>query len=163
MASRRSAERRTLVGERAGEPFPVPAPTSVHAHLRHAGGAISTVIVSFDGVSALPPTLTLWGDKAGVRLDPHKPDAVPTISEAVGARRSLALDEPAWTPARWAVGVSSAWTSFHAGGIVEASADRARHVLAVLLAIEAASEGGETVALDQNAARFSTGADDEAW
>jgi predicted dehydrogenase len=162
MASRRSTERRILVGARAGEPFDVVAPTSIHAQLRHAGGAISTLIVSFDGVSALPPTLTLWGDKAGVTLDPHAPDAVLTISEAIGTRRSLALDGPAWTPARWAIGASSAWRSFHTGDAVAASAERARHVLAVLLAIECASEKGRTIAPDESATQFRSGAGDRS-
>ena len=146
MASRAQDERTVLVGPAAGRGFPVERPTHLHAQLRHAGGAISSLIVSFDGSSASEPRLDLYGRDAGLTmLNPHAPGA--TLSLLEGAQRSdLTLDGPVWSPASFALGPSSAWLAHIREAPVPASATRARDVLAVLLAVEMAVETGTVVA-----------------
>ena len=136
MASCARAERKVRIGIQAGTSFSVDAPTHVSALLHHASGTISTIIVSFDGMSATPPRLDLYGDLAGLGIENcHRPDAVLWLNRA-GSHERLTADDPPWSLACQAIGPTSAWNAFHTGKFVEVNASRARDVLAVLLSIE---------------------------
>jgi predicted dehydrogenase len=146
MAGRAEPERTVRVGTQAGRRFPVYAQTHIHAQLRHESGAVSSLIVSFDALSAAPPSLVVYGRAGSITLaNPDAPESALVLYNTVGTRETLPLDPPAWSSARWSCGASQAWTAFHADRPVEASAARARDVLAVLLAIDFAAREGQTV------------------
>src|SRR5690606_9116604 len=57
---------------RAGEEFPVEVETTVSAVLRHAGGAVSTLVVSFDVVASTLPRIEVYGTEGSVSVpDPN--------------------------------------------------------------------------------------------
>ncbi len=147
MVARSSGERKVGVGPRKGQRFVPEAPTHVTALLEHAGGAISTIVTSFDGMSASAPRLEVFGRTAGLMIDNvHRPDAMVTRRRA-GSAAAEVLDAPQWTPALHAIGPTSAWTAFHAGTPVDVSSARARAVLAVLLSVEEAARNCTDVVL----------------
>lgn len=147
MASRARAEREVLIGPDTGTVFPVVAQTHLSALLRHHSGAISTIIVSFDGISASPSRLELIGDLAGLCIDDvHRPDARLSLRSG-RTSENLPLDQPAWSAAHQAIGPTTAWTSFNTGGPFAVDARRAREALAVMLAIEEACADGGSVVL----------------
>jgi predicted dehydrogenase len=147
MASKATNERVVRVGPDAGQRFPVHSQTHIHAQLLHQSGAISTVIVSFDASSATEPRIELFGRDGGLCIrNAHRHDAELTL--LVGdAAENVPLDGPAWSPALWAIGPTSAWSAHASNRPVAASAYRARDVLEVLLAIEAAAKGSQVIAL----------------
>ena len=153
MTSRARSERVVKIGPDAGRTFDVQSPTHVHAQLRHAGGAISSVIVSFDGMSARGPRFDLFGQDAGLSLsDFHTPHATLTLNRPGSRPGVIPLDPPAWSDARWAIGPTSAWQAREAGQEIPASAERARDVLAVLCAIDAAAAAGRSMDVVPSAA-----------
>lgn len=57
---------------RAGEEFPVEVETTVSAVLRHAGGAVSTLVVSFDVVASTLPRIEVYGTEGSLAVpDPN--------------------------------------------------------------------------------------------
>lgn len=148
MASRARAEREMRVGPNAGQRFPVEAPTHCHALLKHEGGTISSLIVSFDATSPDPPVMLLYGQQGGLSLSRHHaPDADLSVSIWPNAAERMPLDGGEWTPAMFAIGITLAWSAHRAGHSVAASAERARATLATLLAIETATIEGRMVQL----------------
>ena len=142
MASRARTERKVQIGILAGASFAVDAPTHVSAILQHASGVISTIIVSFDGVSATPPRLELYGDIGGLCIEnTHRPDAVLSLKRA-GRHEQITADGPLWSPAYKSIGPTSAWSAFHTDQPFAVNASRARHVLAILLSIEQSGLNG---------------------
>ena len=142
MASKAKSERKVRVGSDAGQSFSVCAPTHIHAQLLHARGTISSLIISFDGISASQPQLHLFGHAAGLRVsDFHAPDATVTL-RGPGRCEETVVDQPQWLSSTWAIGPVSAWKARHSGRPVETSAYRARAVLEVLLGVEEAAANG---------------------
>jgi predicted dehydrogenase len=163
MTSQANAERSILVGPDAGRRFAVTSPTHVHAQLRHAAGTISTVIVSFDGMSAPPPSLTLFGASGSLCIENlHAADATLRAMDAHGVVAIVPSDGPAFSPAIWASGPTRAWQAWIAGKPVATSARRARHVLAVLCAIETAGATRRSVDLAADGAWITSAAPDAA-
>lgn len=148
MSSQAWAERVVRVGPNAGSRFPVGAATHVAALLRHAGGAISSVTVSFDAINAVRPQLDIFGHRGGINIaDFHRPDAVVKLQHTGCAPQPVRPDPPA-SPALAAIGPTQAWAAHNSGQPIETSALQARHVLAVLLAIEAAAARDTFVTLE---------------
>lgn len=141
MTSQARSERQVLVGPDAGRKFAVEAPTHVHAQMAHNSGAISNLIVSFDATSASEPRLDVYGAAGGLSVARwHAPDAALTVKRPGSPAEPFASDGPGWTAAMAAIGATQAWTAHRAGSAVEASAQRARATLKVLLAaIESAA------------------------
>ena len=137
IGSRARDARCILVGPDEGRSFPVTVPTHVHALMEHESGALSSVIVSFDAVSATAPRLELFGEKGGLELaNAHSPGASLALRLGSAPPEKLELDPPVWSPALFSVGPSSAWTEHHRRLEVTMAALRARDTLAVLLEIE---------------------------
>ncbi len=149
MTSQARAVRTVRVGPRAGSHFAVQTPTHVHALLQHAAGPISTIIVSFDAMSAAPPALMLYGDRGSLCVENvHAADATLTLTNADSVVAGMALDPPAFSPANWAIGPTGAWAAWRAGEPIPTSAKRARHVLAVLCAVTAAANTRQSVVVN---------------
>ena len=144
MASTAQTVRSVLVGSDVGQRFTVSAPTNVHAQFLHAQGSISSLIVSFDGISAGPPRIDVFGQAGGLSIsNAHAHDAVlshrgPNCSEAINH------DEP-WSISRWAIGPAGAWNGYCAGQVAETNSRRARSVLEVMLAVEVAAKSHRSV------------------
>lgn len=139
MTSCARTQRRVLVGPSAGASFPVSTPTHVTALLRHANGAISTIIVSFDAIGASVPSIDIFGQNAGMRIkNAHLPDATIALQNS-NDRQAVALDSPPWSPASLAIGPVMAWAGRQAQQTKHCSAADARDVLSILLAIEKAA------------------------
>lgn len=151
-ASRARDERTVMVGPDAGATFPVVAQTHVHAQLIHTTGAISSLMVSFDGYCARAPVLEVWGQRAGISLENwYAPDAKLSFSDQLGQRTEIALNGPAWSPQSLAIGPTSAWAEHHEGKEVTISARRARDALAVMVAMETSSQSNRTIELASRA------------
>src|SRR5690606_19692686 len=73
MSARPQQERLAPAGApRAGERFPVEVETTVSAVLRHVGGAVSTLVVSFDVVASTLPRIEVYGTEGSLAVpDPN--------------------------------------------------------------------------------------------
>ena len=137
-------KRSVLVGPDVGQVFPVSVPTHVHAQLLHSQGAISSLIVSFDGFSANPPQIDVFGQTGGLSLsNAHAHDAILTF-KATNIWGTVEHDLP-WRISRWATGPAGAWNAHCAGRFVETNGKRARSVLEVMIAIEVAAKSRRSV------------------
>lgn len=138
-SSRSRMQRNILVGPNVGKSFKVDADTHFQAQLLHSNGAVSSMIVSFDGISASSPQVDLFGTEAGLSIEnPHSPDGEIMLKNKDRHEEVIAA-VPAWTESSWGVGPVSAWTAHHSGQVIETNAQRARDVLAVLIALENAA------------------------
>jgi len=73
LSSRPFGTRTIRSGPRTGESFPVEVDTHVTGSLRHASGAISTIIMSFDAVATRASNIEVHGDKASlIAPNPNK-------------------------------------------------------------------------------------------
>ncbi|THV42342.1 Gfo/Idh/MocA family protein [Glycomyces buryatensis] len=72
-ASSRSRDSRIIgSGPRAGEPVPVSIDTHVTGILEHAGGALSTLVMSFDGSATSAPPIEVHGTAGSISVpDPN--------------------------------------------------------------------------------------------
>lgn len=65
---------------RAGEAFPVEVETTVSALLQHEGGAVSTLVVSFDVVASTLPRIEVYGTEGTLGVpDPNRFDGEVTL------------------------------------------------------------------------------------
>lgn len=85
-ATSRSRDRRTIgSGPRAGEQVPVSVATHVTGLLQHAGGAISTIVMSFDGVATAAPPIEIHGTEGSLAVpDPNHFDGDVTLRSLGG-------------------------------------------------------------------------------
>ena len=144
MASSSRTERSVLVGPDVGHIFPVSAPTNVHAQFLHSQGSVSSLIVSFDGMSASPSQIDVFGQAGGLSLsNAHAHDAVLT-HRGPDCSGVINHDEP-WSMSRWAIGPAGAWNAYCTGQLAETNARRARSVLEVMLAVEVAAKSRRSV------------------
>ncbi|GAB7044211.1 MULTISPECIES: Gfo/Idh/MocA family protein [Catenuloplanes] len=88
--ARLRGERTIGSGTRAGERIPVGVDTHVTGVLEHAGGALSTIITSFDGVRTGAPPIEVHGEAGTL--------AVPDPNTFGGDVRLFPLDGDAWRP-----------------------------------------------------------------
>lgn len=144
-SSRSRAQRHVLVGENAGQSFRVDVDTHWQAQLLHSSGAVSTLIVSFDAVSASRSRLDLFGANGGLKItNPHSPEA--QLKMKLGTdREEIVVAEPEWCEASWGVGPIEAWNAHHSHQIISTSARRARDVLEILIALENAAASGNSI------------------
>lgn len=151
-ASRSRSERNVLIGPNSGKSFLVEADTHFHAQLLHNNGAVSSVIVSFDGTSASSPQLDLFGIEGGLSIEnPHSPEGQIILSNR-NQHKEFVLAEPEWTASTWGVGPANAWNSYQTGHIIQTNARRARDVLEVLIAMETSAASETVVSVEPSVA-----------
>lgn len=81
--SRMRATRTIGTGPRAGETVRVEVDTHVTGVLEHVGGALSTIVVSFDGVRSAAPALEVHGEQGSLQVpDPNLFDGVARLHRA---------------------------------------------------------------------------------
>ncbi|MCD7440764.1 Gfo/Idh/MocA family oxidoreductase [Streptomyces lincolnensis] len=89
-SSRLRAERVIGSGPRAGERIPVEVDTHVSGVLEHAGGALTTITTSFDGVATTAAPIEVHGERGTL--------AVPDPNHFDGEVRLFRLGETQWLP-----------------------------------------------------------------
>ena len=138
-ASSRSRGTRTIgSGPRAGEQIPVMVDTHVTGVLEHAGGALSTVVLSFDAVATGAPPIEGHGERGSL--------VVPDPNTFDGTVRLHLLGEQEWTEVPPTAGYQDAergigLVDFVRGGR-RAGGDLALHVLEIMTELlESAGDG----------------------
>ncbi|WP_199034858.1 Gfo/Idh/MocA family protein [Glycomyces salinus] len=91
-AAGRSRDVRTIrSGPRAGERIPVTVDTHVTGILEHAGGALSTIVMSFEGLTTEAPPIEVQGTEGSLAVpDPNHFDGEVTL-RSLGREGSVAL------------------------------------------------------------------------
>lgn len=145
MTSQAQVRRTVLVGNTAGASFDVHAPTHIHAQLQHANGTISSMIVSFDAVSAHPPQIDIFGPLGSLSISNFYDPAATLTIRSMHSTEPIAVDEPTWNVAQWAIGPIAAWNAYKSRTLIETNAHRARSVLEVMLTIEQAAIHGTVI------------------
>ncbi|MCS5734082.1 Gfo/Idh/MocA family protein [Herbiconiux daphne] len=80
LSSRPRSERRIATGARAGEVVPVSIDTHVTGALEHAGGAVSTITMSFDGTATAASPIEVHGEEGTLSVpDPNVFDGDTTV------------------------------------------------------------------------------------
>ncbi|MFG6200131.1 Gfo/Idh/MocA family protein [Nonomuraea sp. JJY05] len=145
-AASRTRPKRTIgSGPRQGEEIPVLVDTHVTGVLVHASGALSTLVMSFDGVATKAPNIEVHGEKGSLVVpDPNRFDGqvlisgkdgwreLPEAAGYVGAGRGVGLID---------FGATSADKELRAGGSL------AFHVLDVMESLLAAADSGSAVSV----------------
>ncbi|MDX3099560.1 Gfo/Idh/MocA family protein [Nonomuraea angiospora] len=143
-AASRTRPKRTIgSGPRQGEEIPVLVDTHVTGVLVHASGALSTLVMSFDGVATKAPNIEVHGEKGSLVVpDPNRFDGqvlisgkdgwqeLPESAGYIGAGRGVGLIDFEATPAD---------KELRAGGSL------AFHVLDVMESLLAAAGSGTAV------------------
>lgn len=143
-ASRTRAKRTIGSGPRQGEEIPVTVDTHVTGVLVHTSGALSTLVMSFDGTATKAPNIEVHGEAGSLVVpDPNYFDGPVLFSEArdgwqtlpaaagyVGAGRGVGLADFASTPA---------------GEEPRTSGSLAYHVLEVMESLLASAHSGTSV------------------
>lgn len=140
-SSRPRAEREIGSGPRAGHRFPVEVDTHVTGILEHAGGALSTLVMSFDIRAARLPRIEVHGTAASLSVpDPNGFDGPVEIHRGDGWQ---ALPVSAGYPdGGRGTGLADLADALAAGRPHRASAELAAHVLDVMLTLMDAADQG---------------------
>ncbi len=139
-SSRPRTERAIGSGPRAGHTFPVEIDTHVTGVLEHAGGALSTLVMSFDIRAARLPRIEVHGTDASLSVpDPNGFDGAVEIHRGDGWE-SLPVSA-GFRDAGRGIGLADLSGALSAGRPHRASAELAAHVLDVMLTLmEAAAQ-----------------------
>jgi predicted dehydrogenase len=133
-------------GPRQGSTFPVSVATHVTGTLEHEGGAISTLMMSFDIWEATLPRIEVYGTEGSL--------TVPDPNDFDGPVRLYRPDAPQWTQvpesagyrgAGRGSGVADLAAALQAGTPHRASGELAYHVLDVMESLLTAASQGSTV------------------
>jgi len=143
-AASRHRDVRTIVsGPRAGAQIPVSVDTHVTAVLRHDGGALSTLVMSFDAVATKAPRIEVHGERASMVVpDPNLFDGDVLLRE---------LGSPEWTVLPTGAGYAGGGRGIGLldlavpSGPVRASGQLAFHVLDVIESVVSAAHTGAAV------------------
>jgi predicted dehydrogenase len=141
-------------GPRAGTEFPVEVATHVTGVLEHSGGALSTLVMSFDIWAGELPRIEVYGTAGSL--------SVPDPNGFDGAVRLFTGAAENWTPvpvrggypdAARGYGVCDLARALTTGGAHRASGELAYHVLDVMESLLAAAESGSSVAVTSSCER----------
>ncbi|GAA1164728.1 Gfo/Idh/MocA family protein [Nesterenkonia sandarakina] len=149
-------EREIGSGPRAGEKLPVSTPSHITGALIHESGAISTLVMSFDGTASQAPPIEVHGTEGSM--------AVPDPNHFAG-EVLLARDRTGWQPVETAGGYVQAGRGYGLADLLWSGAfdgdptlGRAQgalglHVLEVMAGVLTAAETGASVAISSRADR----------
>lgn len=145
-ARRARAERTIATGPRAGERIEVEVDTHVSGLLEHAGGAVSTIVTSFDAVATTSPPIEVHGDRGSLVVpDPNMFDGEVRLNE---------LGDDGWRAVPASAGYEGSGRGIGlidavaAGGPGRASGALALHVLDAMESLLRSSAEGRRVTLD---------------
>jgi len=146
MSSRPKQKRVVHSGPQAGRSFPVNVDTHVTGSLRHLGGAVSTLAMSFDVVATRASHIEVYGEHASLVV----PD--PNAFTGHVLRRVLGGGEWELLPVTAGYrnasrGIGAADLAASAPGVERAAADIAAHALDVALSVLDSARDGVAVAV----------------
>lgn len=144
-ASSRPRTHRTIgSGPRAGETFPVEVDTHITGVLEHAGGALSTLVMSFDVRAARLPRIEVHGTEGSLSVpDPNNFDGAVEIHRGDGWET---LPVSAGHPgAGRGAGLADLAEALSQGRAHRASAELAAHVLDTMLTLMDAADQGRAL------------------
>ncbi|GAA2126419.1 Gfo/Idh/MocA family oxidoreductase [Streptomyces synnematoformans] len=150
--SRPRAERTVGSGPRAGQTFPVEVDTHVTGVLEHAGGALSTLLMSFDVKAARLPRIEVHGTEASLSVpDPNHFDGAVELNRGDGWEP---LPVSAGYPdAGRGTGLADLSEALAAGRPHRASAELAAHVLDIMLTLMDAAAQGRSLTVSSSCTR----------
>ena len=139
------AVRTIMAGPRAGTDFAVTVPTTANLMLRHAGGASSMCLLSFDSGQLRTGVLEYQGTEGTVVApDPNMFEGA--VTTHVGGEVTASVDVADAGCGR-GIGVVDLVRSLAAGTTPRANGELGYHVLDIMLAAEEAIASGEAVAV----------------
>jgi predicted dehydrogenase len=143
-ASTPRAEREIGSGPRAGQSFAVEVDTHVTGVLEHAGGALSTLIMSFDVHAARLPRIEVYGTEASLSVP--DPNGFEGTVELYRDRAWQPLPVSAgYQDAGRGIGLADLAAALATGAPHRASGELAQHVLNVMLTLLDAAHQGTTL------------------
>lgn len=138
-------------GPRAGQTVPVAVDTHVTGVLRHASGALSTLVMSFDAVATRASSIEVHGEAGSLVVpDPNQFDGDVRLHELGGEWRLLPVSA-GYRDAGRGIGVADL-AATPDGELPRASGDLAHHVLEVMTALLSSAESGAAVAVESRCA-----------
>ncbi|MFE4173530.1 Gfo/Idh/MocA family protein [Streptomyces sp. NPDC056909] len=152
-ASRPRAEREIGSGPRAGERFAVEVATHVTGVLRHAGGALTTLVMSFDIHAARLPRIEVHGTAGSLSVpDPNGFDGPVEVHRDGGEWETLPVSA-GYTGAGRGTGLADLAEALAAGRPHRASAELSRHVLDIMLTLLASAREDRGLPVESSCAR----------
>jgi predicted dehydrogenase len=143
-ASRTRSERGIGSGPRAGVRFPVEVDTHITGVLEHAGGALSTLVMSFDVHAARLPRIEVHGTEGSLSVpDPNGFDGPVELHR--GADWEPLPASAGYPTAGRGTGLGDLAEAIAAGRPHRASAELAHHVLDVMLTLLDAAHSGRSL------------------
>jgi predicted dehydrogenase len=137
---------------RAGEEFPVEVETTVSSVLQHAGGAVSTLVVSFDVAASRLPRIEVYGTEGSVAVpDPNTFDGLVEL----GRDRTFEPVEPlaGYREAGRGYGLADLARAEGAGSPHRQSAELGYHINEVMERILQAAATSAVVAVESTCER----------
>ncbi|MEV0848136.1 Gfo/Idh/MocA family oxidoreductase [Streptomyces sp. NPDC049954] len=151
-ASAPRTEREIGSGPRAGTRFPVEVDTHVTGVLHHAGGALTTLVMSFDVQAAHLPCIEVHGTAGSLSVpDPNGFDGTVLLHRA-GAWEELPVSAGVREGGR-GIGLADLAESLREGTEHRASAGLAQHVLDIMLSLLDSAHQGVSLAVAQGCER----------
>ncbi|MFD7119781.1 Gfo/Idh/MocA family protein [Streptomyces sp. NPDC059883] len=146
--SRPRDEREIGSGPRAGERFAVEVDTHVTGILRHANGALTTLVMSFDIQAARLPRIEVYGTEASLSVpDPNGFDGTVELHRGAGEWETLPVTA-GYVGAGRGTGLADLAESLAEGRPHRASAELARHVLDVMLTLLDSARQGRALPVE---------------
>lgn len=137
---------------RAGEQLPVEVETTVSAVLRHANGAVSTLVVSFDVVASTLPRIEVYGTEGTIAVpDPNRFDGEVALGRAGAFEPVPTL--AGYENAGRGYGLADLARSIADGGPHRQSAELGYHVNEVMERVLQAAATGTVVAIESTCER----------
>jgi predicted dehydrogenase len=144
-ASHTRATRTVGSGARAGEVVPVDVDTHVTGVLRHASGALSTLVMSFDAIATRASNIEVHGDMGSLIVpDPNGFDGDVKLRTLTSEDWETLEPSAGYRDARRGYGLADLATT-PAGVEARANGDLAFHVLDIMVSLLEASATGATV------------------
>jgi predicted dehydrogenase len=153
MSSHTRSTRTIGSGPREGAVIPVNIGTHVTGVLRHAGGALSTLVMSFDAVATKASNIEIHGETGSLIVpDPNGFDGEVKIHPLDSDDWSVLPPSAGYLDAARGYGIADLQAA-PAGEDARANGDLAYHVLDVMTSLLAAADSGETVRVESTCAR----------
>lgn len=141
-------------GPRAGTRFPVEVQTHVTGVLEHTGGALTTLMMSFDVWAARLPRIEVYGTEGSVSVpDPNGFDGTVAISRAQEQGWTELPEGGGYRGASRGFGVADMARAIASGTDHRANGELAYHVLDVMECLLAAARDGGPVEVASTCAR----------
>ena len=154
MSSRPRPTRIVGSGPRAGTEFPVEVQTHVTGVLEHEGGALSTLLMSFDVWAGQLPRIEIYGSQGSFELpDPNWFDGEVGIFRAGAKEWEKVPELGGYRNASRGYGISDLARALAEGTPHRANGVLAFHVLDVMESLLAAAESGESVVVSSTCER----------